>query len=162
MNIPRQHQSGQIGRFQGADQGHAEAEAVFDDLVDILGAGDFVVQERYGFAPQGMLETVAEKSGNILEHPDGHFPHFFHQPIDRVEGFLRRCGPLDHLDAGDDMGRVPEVGSQETCFVPKGGADLGDAQGGCVAGQDGVRRRQFFDRGVGVSAWRSSLPKWPR
>jgi len=147
VDVAGQYEPGQVRRLHGADEGHPRAEAVLDDLVDVLGAGDPPVAQGDRLPPHGVLETVAQEAWHVLEDADGHLARLLHEGDDRFEGGLPRLLAADHLHAGKNMRGVPEVGPEEAVPLLQGSRDLGDADGRCVARENGIGGREALHLG---------------
>ena len=138
MDREGQLEADQVGVLHRAERGEPWAEAVLDHGVDRLRVADPFVDELEGFAPERVLEPVADEAGLVEADPDRDLA----DRGEKVEGALDRVvfGALaaDHFDQRHQVGRVPPVGPDGAAGVLNAGEDLGRADRRGVRGEDGA------------------------
>jgi hypothetical protein len=113
---------------QRAGGGQAEAEAVADGGIDVLGRGHAGLQQVQRLADQRMLHAVAEKAGNIaldLHRALAQGPH----PLTHLVGQCRVGGlGADHLDQRHQIGGHEEVQAHHARLGLQTLTDLADRE----------------------------------
>src|SRR5690606_35150450 len=109
-----------VALFQRARQRQADAEAPFDDFVDVFGAGDAFFEQRDGFARQGVLDAVGDEAGDVALDQHGALADAAQHRHHALDGRGRGVVVAHDLDQRDDVGGGEEVGADEA-VAPRDG-----------------------------------------
>ena len=139
--------TGEIEDLEGPGDGEPPSEAGLDDLVDVLGRRDALVDDRDGLPEQGELHPVAnEPEGLLLEH-DWTLAQSCEQGGGGVDGLVGGVRPSDNLDEREQVGRVPPVGHDDLVGPVRRGCQLAGHEGRGVARQYGTLGRKLVQPG---------------
>ena len=94
-----------------------QTEAVFNGLVHCFRVGNPLLDNINGFPPQGMLQPIGYKSGNIFLAYNQLFSHIRQQAIYSLNRFFRRIFSLNDFNKGNKRGRIPKMSAYKTCFM---------------------------------------------
>ena len=123
---------------------HGITASQLHPVVDIFPRREPRFKQPNGVQKIGHEEPVHHKSGRVLAD-DRRFPDLLHEALGAVERGIGGGERADDLDQLHERHGVEEVEPQDALGMRRGGGDLGDREGGGVAGQHSVRLHHLVE-----------------
>ena len=131
-----------VDEFQQAEHRIAEAEAVSDRLVDVLGAGDAFLHHPRGLVHRQRLDARNDEAGRRRAH-HRHLADAFEQRLDPCgDGGIGR-GARRNLDQRDQIGRIEPVHVEEALGMFDRAGEIVDEDSRGGRGDDRRRARRI-------------------
>src|SRR5919106_4208496 len=123
---PERLETAKIGCGQWTGSEPARCEAVGHGRVDRFHVTDALVEEVQGFAQEGELKPVPDKSRGVSADEERLLSHLLHEVDKRGHGWCTRRRACDDLDNACEVSRIQEVEACEAVWSGENARERGD------------------------------------